>query len=298
MQEVATPLAAPYRANLGDADVAAVSRALTAAGAAVVATHWLNPGIACDVVFPGADRRAAAADLARRFEAAPFDLVVQRRPGRRKDLLVADMDATTIGQETLDVLAAVAGIADRIAPITERAMNGEIGFADALRARVALFAGLHVSALEAAFDRLTLTPGARTLVQTMRAHGAYTVLVSGGFTYFTGRVRSAAGFDRDIANLLGMDGDNLDGTVSGPVMGPDAKREALLRVGAERHIPMKDALAVGDGANDIPMLQAAGLGVAFHPKPVVAAAVDVRLRHADLTGLLYLQGYSVQEFRA
>jgi phosphoserine phosphatase len=222
---------------------------------------------------------------------------VQRRQGRRKDLLVADMDATVIGQETLDELAAIAGLADRIAPITERAMNGEIDFAEALRERVALLAGLHVGALEAAFDRITLTPGARTLVQTMRAHGAYTVLVSGGFTFFSARVRASAGFDRDIANELGIADDHLTGSVDGPMMAPQAKRDALLRVAADQRIPPSEALAVGDGANDIPMLQAAGLGVAFHPKPVVAAAIDVQLRHCDLTGLLYLQGYSAQEFR-
>lgn len=298
MQDVATLLAAPWRADLTEADAAAVARALTGMGAAIVATQWLNAQVACDVVFTGVPRAEAAAVLRPRFADAGFDLVVQRRQGRRKDLLVADMDATVIGQETLDELAGIAGIADRIAPITERAMNGEIGFAEALRARVALLEGLHVGALEAAFDRVTLTPGARTLVQTMRAHGAYTVLLSGGFTFFSARVRSSAGFDLDIANDLGIADDRLDGTVDGPIMAPGAKRDALLRVAADQRIPPAEALAVGDGANDIPMLQAAGLGVAFRPKPAVAAAIDVQLRHADLTGLLYLQGYSAQEFRS
>lgn len=267
------------------------------AGATTIATQWLCPRVACDVVFTGANRDDVTAALREAFADAAFDLVVQRRPGRRKDLLVADMDATIIAEETLDELAAIAGLRERIAPITERAMNGEIGFEEAIRLRVRMLEGVHVSQLEATFDRISMNPGARTLVQTMRAHGAYTVLLSGGFRYFTSRIRGAIGFDHDIANDVAIEHDQLTGAVDGPILAPGAKRAALVRIAADRHVPLSETLAVGDGANDIGMLQVAGLGVAYRPKPVVAAAVAVHLRHADLTGLLYLQGYSQQEFR-
>ncbi|MBM3485231.1 MAG: phosphoserine phosphatase SerB [Alphaproteobacteria bacterium] len=297
MQDVATLLTATSRADLTDRDAAAVRAAIAQSGATPIATQWLSPQIACDVVFTGANRGDVSAALRKTFADAAFDLVVQRRPGRRKDLLVADMDATIIAEETLDELAAVAGLRDRIAPITQRAMNGEIGFEEAMRLRVRMLEGVHVSQLESTFDRISMTPGARTLVQTMRAHGSYTLLLSGGFSYFTSRIRGAIGFDRDIGNDIAIEGDQLTGAIDGPVLAPGAKHAALVRIAAERHVPLSETLAVGDGANDIGMLQAAGLGVAYRPKPVVAAAVAVQLRHADLTGLLYLQGYSQQEFR-
>lgn len=215
---------------------------------------------------------------------------------RRKKLLVADMDSTIIPVECIDELADLAGLRDRVQPITERAMRGEIGFEDALRARVALLRGLPEPHLQAAYDqRVTLTPGARALVRTMRAHGAYTALVSGGFTFFTERVAAVAGFDEHRANSLLAAGGRLTGRVAEPVLGRDAKLEALTGLAARLGMPLADTLAVGDGANDLAMIEAAGLGIAFRAKPVVAERSGAGIRHADLTALLYLQGFTEAE---
>ena len=215
---------------------------------------------------------------------------------RRKRLLIADMDSTIIPVECIDEVADFAGVRAEVEAITEPAMRGEIGFEDALRARVALIQGLAEDRLQAVHDqRVTLNPGARALVRTMRAHGAYTALVSGGFSFFTERVAAAAGFDMHQANRLLSAGGRLTGRVAEPVVGRAAKLEALIRLAAERGITPEDALAVGDGANDLAMIEAAGLGVAFRAKPVVAARARASIRHGDLTALLYLQGYSADE---
>jgi phosphoserine phosphatase len=212
---------------------------------------------------------------------------------RRKRLLIADMDSTIIPVECIDEVADFAGVRERVAAITERAMRGELDFEAALRARVALIAGLPETELQAVYDqRVSLNPGARALVATMRAHGALTALVSGGFTFFTERVAAAAGFERQQANrLLAADG-RLTGCVAEPVLGRAAKLEALMRLAAELGISPADALAVGDGANDLGMIEAAGLGVAFRAKPIVADRARASIRCGDLTALLYLQGYS------
>ena len=216
--------------------------------------------------------------------------------GRRKRLLIADMDSTIIPVECIDEIADFAGVRDRVQPITERAMRGEIGFEDALRARVALVEGMAEARLQAVFDeRVTLTPGARSLVRTMRAHGAYTALVSGGFSFFTERVAAAAGFDENRANRLIEDAGRLTGRVAEPVLGRAAKVEALTELTARLGLAAADALAVGDGANDLGMIEAAGLGVAFHAKPIVVARADAGILHGDLTALLYLQGYGADE---
>ncbi len=215
---------------------------------------------------------------------------------RRKRLLVADMDSTIIPVECIDEVADFAGVRDRVEAITERAMRGEIVFEDALRARVALVEGLAEAQLQAVFDqRVTLNPGARALVRTMRRAGAATALVSGGFTFFTERVAAAAGFEVHQANRLLTAGRRLTGRVAEPVLGRAAKLEALIRLAAERGIGPEDALAVGDGANDLAMIEAAGLGVAFRAKPIVAGRARASIRHGDLTALLYLQGYSADE---
>lgn len=218
---------------------------------------------------------------------------------RRKRLLIADMDSTVITVECIDEVAEAAGVRDRVQPITERAMRGEIDFEDALRARVALLDGLPEERLQQVHDaRVRLTPGARALVGTMRAHGAHAALVSGGFTFFTRLVAAAAGFDEHRANrLLAQDG-ALTGRVAEPVLGRAAKLEALHEITARLGLEAQDALAVGDGANDLAMIEAAGLGVAFHAKPLVAERAAASVRHGDLTALLYLQGYSAGEIVA
>ena len=215
---------------------------------------------------------------------------------RRKRLLVADMDSTIIPVECIDEIADFAGVRDRVQPVTERAMRGEIGFEDALRERVALIGGLGEDRLQAVYDaRIRLTPGARALVRTMRAHGAHTALVSGGFTFFTRRVAEAAGFHEHRANRLLAEAGRLTGRVAEPVLGRAAKLDALRELVTALRIAPKDALAVGDGANDLAMIEAAGLGVAFHAKPVVAGRAGASIRHGDLTALLYLQGYAADE---
>lgn len=285
-----TVLAAPGRANLGTALVEEL-RLIWGGGHAI----WLNHGIAAE--FPVAVRPANFWQVWENLQAKGFDLAIQPTQGRRKAVLLADMDSTMIRQECIDELADFAGVGERVADITARAMNGELNFHEALIARVALLAGLDESAIGAVLDdRITLAPGGRELVATMRAQGAYTALVSGGFTVFTGPVAAALGFDEHRANTLLADQGVLTGHVGLPVLGREAKIEALQDITAARGLTPADAIAVGDGANDLGMLQLAGTGVALHAKPVVAAQVDLRINHGDLTALLYLQGYGVEEF--
>jgi phosphoserine phosphatase len=225
-----------------------------------------------------------------------IDAVFVATEGRRKKLLVADMESTMIDNEMLDELADFLGLREKISAITARAMNGEIDFAGALKERVGLLKGLPLAKLDEAAKRIRYMPGGATLVATMKQHGAYCALVSGGFTHFTKLVAGRLGFDFNSANVLTHDGKGLAGTVEMPVLGKEAKLEALRHLSLSRSTATADAVAVGDGANDLPMLQEAGLGVAFHAKPAVAAAVGARLDHCDLTGLLYLQGYRRSEF--
>jgi phosphoserine phosphatase len=253
---------------------------------------WLSDGYAFDLAFAG----DAAPLVAAAHAACRGDINVLAAPNRRKKLLVADMDSTIIGCECLDELAGQAGLKPRIAAITERAMRGEIEFAPALRERVALLKGLTLDALERTWqERVRLNPGARALLATMKRHGATALLVSGGFTYFTSRVASEAGFDDHKANVLLDDGAALTGMVGEPILGREAKLEALSEAVARLCIGFDDALAVGDGANDLDMIRSAGLGVAYHAKPVVAQAAPARIDHGDLRALLYLQGYRDDE---
>jgi phosphoserine phosphatase len=246
---------------------------------------------------------APSPDLRARLDAVLADLPVDHAlvaddPDRKKRLLVADMDSTIIGCECLDELADFAGVKAQVSAITERAMRGEVGFEGALRERVAMLKGLPAADLQRCFDeRVRLNPGARTLVTTMAAHGARCVLVSGGFDFFTGRVAAAAGFQADQANHLFEADGRLTGRVREPILGREAKLAALRAEAADLGLDLSSSLAVGDGANDLAMIEAAGLGVAYRAKPVVAAQADVRIDHADLTALLYIQGYAASEFR-
>ena len=229
----------------------------------------------------------------------PVDFAVQPVENRRKRLLIADMDSTIINVECLDELADFAGVKDQVSEITERAMRGELAFEGALRERVGMLAGLSVGALQSCYDdRVRLNPGAETLVKTMAKHGARCALVSGGFTFFTSRVAEAAGFHLNRANsLIEADG-KLTGQVGDPILGKEAKLAALIEETTALGLAPADALAVGDGANDLAMIEAAGLGVAYRAKPIVAAQAHAKVDHADLTALLYFQGYLASEFAA
>ena len=253
----------------------------------------LSPGEAADIVCPGQpDMDAVRAAL----EGEAVDALAVHSRGRRKGLLVADMDSTIVTGETLDELAAIAGVGEQVAAITRRSMNGEIDFAAALHERVALLRGLELAALERTWAGVRLTPGALVLVATMRAHNATAALVSGGFSFFTGRVAALCGFDVHRANTLVDDGAALTGAVGEPVLDRDAKLAVLQELAAARGLKLGATLAVGDGANDLAMVAAAGMGVAFHAKPVVAAAARFRVDHTDLRALLFAQGYPASAF--
>ena len=255
----------------------------------------LSPDEAVDIAVPARpDMTAVGAAL----EGAAVDAIATPAEGRRKRLLLADMDSTILTGETLDELADFAGLKQEIAAITRRSMNGEIDFAEALRRRVAMLRGLSLDALERTWGRVRLTPGARELVATMRANGAITALVSGGFTYFTERVAALAGFDAHFANRLLDDGEALTGEVGEPILDRDAKLGALRALAREHGLDLSQTLAVGDGANDLGMLHEAGLGVAFHAKPIVAADARARVDHGSLRALLFAQGYRAGEIVA
>jgi phosphoserine phosphatase len=296
MTHVATLISNPAEPAL---DAVALDRARAALPGAGQ-PNWLDPGIAADIPFTpaGANDQRSLADVIRSaLLGRPVDVVVQPEAHRRKRLFLADMDSTMIGQECIDELADHAGFKARVAAITERAMRGEIAFEPALRERVALLEGLPQSVVdEVIADRITLTPGGRTLVATMRANGAYTCLVSGGFTLFTSRIGAMIGFDEDRANNLLVDHGRFAGRVAEPILGREAKLDTLNELQRRFRLARDETLAIGDGANDVPMLEAAGLGVAYHGKPVVAQAAAARIDHGDLTALLYAQGYSRAAF--
>lgn len=295
MENVLTLIAGTTAPDLDDEVVTDIRAALKGLGADVGMPDWLSSGRACDIAFGHLAPEQADAAARHRLGTLPVDVVAQAAAGRRKMLLVADMDSTMVTGETLDELAEFAGIKDRIAAITARAMNGELGFEAALKERIGLLEGLPQDALEETWKRVEYTGGARALVQTMKANGAYAVLVSGGFKFFTERVRAECGFDVDLANEFIFKGGKLKG-VKEPILGRETKLATLIGTAGERQIPLSLAVAVGDGANDLDMIRAAGLGVAFHAKPIVAAEARVRVDHGDLTALLYAQGYRQGEF--
>ena len=257
--------------------------------------NWLTRGVACEFVQPTADKPEQIARAL--LEDHPIDVALVARANRRKKLLIADMDSTMINQECIDELADALGIKDAVAEITARAMNGELDFKQSLDTRVDLLKGLEQRRMEEVRrEQITLAPGGRVLVHTMKAYGAFTSLVSGGFTYFADHFAKRIGFDEAVANELEFEGDSLTGKLVGPVVDKDTKLTRLQSLVDERGISTAEVVAVGDGANDLPMLRGAGLGVALHAKPVVAAEARVRIDHGDLTALLYLQGYSDEEF--
>lgn len=282
-------------------DAAVISRARAAAHSAGLVRgdlEILSEGVAAELVCIGsADGRSAAAAIEGALRPAPVDVVVQPAEGRRKRFLIADMDSTIIGQECIDELADSVGLRAEISAITERAMRGEIDFEGALLQRVAMLKGMPESVLSEVFGaRIALNPGARTLVQTMKKAGAATALVSGGFSYFVERVAALAGFGETRANRLEIESGVLTGEVARPILGRMAKLEALRSIAEANGIGQRDTLAVGDGANDLDMLSAAGLGVAYRAKPSVASSARVRIDHGDLTALLFVQGYRLREF--
>ena len=293
--DIATLIASNGALSRADLDMA--RDALAGVGAMPGDIVWIDEGVAADVPFGRIDRGSARAALEGLLPG--IDVVVQPAAGRAKQLLVADMDSTMITIECIDELADYAGIKPQIAEVTERAMRGELDFAAALDARVGLLKGLAASAIDRCLaERVCPSPGAETLVKTMRARGALTILVSGGFTRFAEPVGARLGFERVIANRLMIDGDALAGTVEKPIVDSSTKESTLLGAMAELGLAETETLAVGDGANDLAMIRKAGLGVAYRAKPIVAAAAGARLDHFDLTGLLYAQGIARSDWVA
>ena len=296
MPFVATLIGPPDGPALDDAVLGRVAGILGSAEPV-----WLAERIAADLSIPAdghLDCRHLASEVRGVLGGAPIDVVVQPAVQRRKRLFLADMDSTMIEQECIDELADYVGLKPHVAAITERAMRGEIAFAPALRERVALLKGLAISVVdEVIAEHITLTGGARTLVQTMRAHGTQTCLVTGGFTLFSQRISAMIGFDESRANTLAVGADGkLTGEVVEPIFGRDGKLATLRALTARLGLDPEDTMATGDGANDLAMIEAAGLGVAFHAKPKVAQAAAARIDHGDLTALLYLQGYRRADF--
>lgn len=294
MSLVATLICNPADPALDSTIVDGARAVLPSPGAA----DWLFHEVAVDIPFEGSDDIAA---IVKRLRAArgdlPIDIVVQPQALRRKKLFLADMDSTMIGQECIDELADYAGLKAHVAGITERAMRGEVEFEPALRERVALLGGLAVGVVDEVLkQRITPTPGGRELVMTMRAHGAYTCLISGGFTLFTNAVAEMIGFQENRANELTVEDGKLSGKVVEPILGRAAKLATLIELRESFDLDEIDTLVTGDGANDLGMIEAAGLGVAYHAKPAVAAAAAARIDHGDLTALLYIQGYRRDEF--
>ena len=287
-------LIAKERLSVGD--ISAAEDALAAAGIAVSARRWIEDCKACDLFFREGPETARAV---LETETGEVDVVVQPEASRRRKLLVADMDSTMIGVECIDELADYAGLKSEVAAVTERAMRGELAFEEALRARVALLAGMDEKVIDRCrAERVRLTSGARALVRTVRREGGFTVLVSGGFTRFAEPVAEEIGFDRVVSNRLLTEAGRLTGAVEMPIVGAAAKRQALLDSAAELGLGPEESLAIGDGANDIPMIEAAGLGVAYHAKPAVVAAAGAVIAHNDLTALLYAQGYPRTQWEA
>lgn len=288
-------LADPAATPLREQDAETACACLSKTGATPASPDWLAEGQALEIPFEGTDSRRALDALRSAFPDRPFDIAVLPARGRRKKLLVADMESTIIAEEMLDELADSLGLRDEIAAVTARAMQGELDFESALRERVRKLAGLKLEVMEEAARTMTLNPGARQLVSSMKTQGAFCALVSGGFTFFADPIAETCGFDRARANRLDIRDGRLTGEVLPPILGREAKLASLEEFSQELGLTPQDAIAVGDGANDQALLSAAGLGVAYRPKPRLREAIETHLDHADLTGLLYLQGYRAEE---
>ncbi len=299
---VLTLIAAADGETLIEAAARDARDSLAALGARVDQPDWLAPRKACDLFFSGLARDLARVGLreliAERFPGAKLDLVVQERADRRKRLVAADLESTLIENEMLDELADLIGVRDKVAEITRRAMNGEIDFAVSLKTRVGLFKDLPETLLAEAAARIRLMPGASIFVATLRAHGAHVALVTGGFGVFARHVGTLLRFDAVVSNEILAEGGRLTGTVREPILTREGKRTALTSLAAEQGVPLRLTLAIGDGANDLPMLEAAGLGVAFRAKPAVAEHARNRVDYCDLTAILYAQGFRASEFAA
>ena len=298
MDNVLTLICNPAEAALDDSTVSTVRAVLNALGADTQSPNWLSPDEAADLEFSSGTLTAKAAEAAVRevLGDAPVDVIAQYSDRRRKKLLIADMDSTIVTGETLDELAEFAGLGDAISAITQRAMQGELDFAEALRERVDMLKDLDESFLAKTMDGVTLNPGAETLIATMRANGAITALISGGFSYFTDRVRQQVGFDTSLGNRLDIQDGKLTGRAIPPIVDKDIKYEMLVDMAQQQSLGMADTMTIGDGANDVPMLAAAGTGVAYHAHPVARKAARARLDVADLSGALFVQGYHRDEF--
>jgi phosphoserine phosphatase len=296
MQNVAILISDPAVEPLTSDHVDEACDALRSAGGAVGSPDWLAPERACQIDFGEVDWGAATSKIRTSLAGRPIDVAAVPAANRRKQLFISDMDATIVDCETLDDLAEFADVREAVAAITRQSMNGEVDFVDALVRRVAMLEGLPAAMLETAFERVRLMPGARTLIHTLRAWGVHTVLVSGGFTYFTTRVARLVGFEEHEANVLEIENGRLTGRIVPPIINRDGKRNALIRISTHRGIAIEDTLAVGDGANDLGMIEQAGLGVAYQGKKIVAERAPVRIDHTDLTSLLFLQGYRLEQF--
>ncbi len=294
---VLTLVAADKQESLNDALIATISNAMSESGVTIQDTNWLDRGKAVDFNIKPNNLQAVRQKTASILSGYELDWVVQRQQYRRKSLLVADMDSTIITAECIDELADFAGLREQVSKITERAMRGELDFEAALKSRVSLLKGLDLEVLSQAYEeRVTLTKGARCLVQTMKKNGAQTALVSGGFTYFTERVAKACGFDLNHGNdLLSADG-KLTGLVAEPILGKEVKRNTLIDCRDQLGITAEQTLTIGDGANDLLMIEEAGLGIAYHAKPILAKSADAEIRFGDLTTVLYFQGYNGKQF--
>lgn len=301
MTYVLTIIGTPSSATLSEETVEVIKKTI----GDVTHHTWLADGRACDIFFntdtplltPEERQKQAQHALSEIDNSAQFDLCVQPAQDRRKKLLIADMDSTIIRQECIDEIGNILGLKEKIAAITERAMRGELEFESALTERVGLLRGISRDQLQHVLDSaIELTPGARTLVQTMNQNGAVTALISGGFTFFTQTIAEKLGFQHNQANELLFEGDLLNGEVARPILGMAAKKDALISLRQQNGLTRDLTLAVGDGANDLAMIEEAGLGVAFHAKPAVAQAANACVHANDLTALLFFQGYSQEEF--
>ena len=298
MDFVLTLIANPAEAELSDNMVLTALNALEALHVTLGPADWLSPAEAVDIEFTGGSPLAAESCVRQKLGDAPIDVIAQRTYRRKKKLLIADMDSTIVQGETLDELAEFAGLKPQIAEITQRAMKGELDFNEALAERVAMLEGLDESFLAKTLEQTRLTPGAQTLIATMRAGGAMTALISGGFSYFTDAIREQVGFDSSLGNRLEIDAGKLTGRVLPPIVNKNTKLDMLEDTAMQLGLGMSDTMAIGDGANDVPMLEAAGTGIAYHAHPVARQAARARLDHTDLTGALFVQGYRRAEFAA